>query len=112
MMPARPPLAVGRALVFWPALGVFAGLAVLPSRLLQPPLPPVLVAALTLMILTVAWTSVWFREWLGALDVRALGLVHVTRVLAGLWFLVLYRRGALAYALAAPRRIGATLVAH
>ena len=111
MGPARPSLAVGRALVFWLALAVIAGLADLPPRLLQPPLPPALVAALTLMILTVAWTSVWFREWLGALDVRALVLVHVTRFVAGFWFLVLYRRGALPYAFAVPGGIGDMLVA-
>ena len=111
MSPARPSLAVGRALVFWLALAVVAGLADLPMRLLQPPLPPVLVAALTLVILTVAWTSVWFREWLGALDVRALVLIHVTRFVAGLWFLVLYGRGTLPYAFAVPGGIGDMLVA-
>ena len=32
MSPARPSLAVGRALVFWLALAVVAGLAGLPMR--------------------------------------------------------------------------------
>src|SRR5438045_8796316 len=99
MSPARPSLAVGRALVFWLALAVVAGLADLPMRLLQPPLPPVLVAALTLVILTVAWTSVWFREWLGALDVRAPVLIHATRFVAGPWVPAVYGRCTRRYAL-------------
>ena len=38
-------------------------------------------------------------------------LVHVTRFVAGLWFLVLYARGALPYAFAVPGGIGDMLVA-
>jgi hypothetical protein len=111
VIPARPSLAVTRALGVWLLLALVAGMADLPSRLLQPPLPPVLVVALTFVILTVALTSVWFRDWLVALDVRALILVHLTRFVAGLWFLALYGRGVLPYAFAVPGGVGDMLVA-
>ena len=111
MTPARPSVAVVRALLFWLALALAFGMTGLTPRLLRFPLPPVLIAALTLMILTVAWTSVWFHEWLAALDIRVLVLVHVTRFAAGLTFLVLYGRGALPYAFAVPGGIGDMLVA-
>jgi hypothetical protein len=54
---------------------------------------------------------VWFRDWLMAVDVRVLVLVHVTRLVAGLSFLVLYRRGALPYAFAVPGGVGDIIVA-
>jgi hypothetical protein len=95
----------------WLALAVFAGTQNLPEQLLPPPLPPALIAALTIVILTVAATSAWFRAWLMAVDVRALVLVHVTRLVAGLSFLVLYRRGALPYAFAVPGGLGDIIVA-
>ena len=111
MNPARPSLAVLRALLFWFLVALVMGIADMPSRLLRPPLPQILIAALTLMILTVAWASVWFRAWLVALDVRVLVLVHVTRFVAGLAFLVFYGRGALPYAFAVPGGAGDMLVA-
>jgi hypothetical protein len=111
MVPARPTLAVTRALAVWLAAAVGFGMTGLPSRLLVFPLPPVLIALLTLAILTVAVTSAWFREWLTAVDVRALVLVHVTRFAAGLAFLVLYGRGELPYAFAVPGGIGDMVVA-
>jgi hypothetical protein len=111
MIPARPTLAVTRALAVWLAAAVGFGMTGLPSRLLVFPLPPVLIALLTLAILTVAVTSAWFREWLTAVDVRALVLVHVTRFVAGFAFLVLYGRGELPYAFAVPGGIGDMVVA-
>ena len=111
MTPARPSLAVARLLIVWLACAIVAGLADLPSRLLPPPLPPALIAFLTLAILTVAGTSVWFRQWLAALDVRVLVLVHATRFVAGLSFLVLYGRGALPWAFAVPGGVGDMIVA-
>jgi hypothetical protein len=109
--PRRPTLAVLRALALWLFFAIITSTEGLTERLLQPPLPPVLVVLLTVMVLTVAATSAWFREWLVALDVRVLVLVHVTRFVAGLWFLVLYTRGALPYAFAVPGGIGDMLVA-
>jgi len=111
MGPKRPALAVGRVLAAWLVFAVVFAIADLPMRLLQPPLPPILVAALTLVILTVAATSVWFREWLTTLDVRVLVAVHLTRFVAGLWFLVLYQRGGLPYAFAVPGGVGDMVVA-
>lgn len=111
MVPARPTRVVARTLAVWLAVAVGAGMTGLPARLLGPPLPQALIALLTLAILTVAVTSAWFREWLTAVDVRALVLVHVTRFAAGLAFLVLYGRGELPYAFAVPGGIGDMVVA-
>jgi hypothetical protein len=111
MVPARPTVAVTRALVAWLAVAVGAGMTGLPSLLLGPPLAQGMIALLTVAILTVAVTSTWFREWLTAVDVRALVLVHVTRFAAGLAFLVLYGRGELPYAFAVPGGIGDMAVA-
>jgi hypothetical protein len=51
-----------------------------------------------------------FRTWVDALDLRSLVLFHVTRFV-GIYFLVLYRRGELAYAFAVPGGIGDIVVA-
>jgi hypothetical protein len=107
----RPTLAVIRAVTLWLAFAVFAGSQNLPAQLLPPPLPSALIVALTVVILTVAVASAWFREWLMSLDVRALVLVHVTRLVAGLLLLVFYQRGALPYAFAVPAGIGGIIVA-
>lgn len=51
-----------------------------------------------------------FREWVESVDLRALVLLHATR-LVGLYFLVLYWRGELPYGFAIPAGVGDTLVA-
>jgi hypothetical protein len=51
-----------------------------------------------------------FRAWVDGLDLRALVLFHVTRFV-GIYFLVLYRRGELAYEFAVPGGIGDIVVA-
>jgi len=68
----------------------------------RPPMPQVLLFGLTAVILILFWTVAVFRQWILALDVRALVLIHVTRIVAGVAFLIRYRRGELPYDFAVP----------
>ena len=68
----------------------------------RPPLPQVLIAGLSVVLLILYWTPTPVRRFADAVDVRVLVLVHVTRVVAGAWFLVLYGRGELPWAFAVP----------
>ena len=103
------PLAI--RIAFW--LWIFAAVGLSQTGLLQrwpwPALPGILFALTGLLIL--AYRSIAaFREWVEALDLRGLVLVHLTR-LVGLYFLVLYRRGELPYSFAVPGGIGDIVVA-
>ena len=84
------------------AAGVFQGL--------RPPGPQVLLAGLTLLVLGSAVAVARLRDWVSGVDVRALVALHVIRVVAGGWFLVLYRRGELPYAFAVPGGVGDIIV--
>ena len=72
--------------------------------------PPVVIAALTAAQLAAAWRLPSFRAWLGALDVRWLVAVHLTRFV-GFYFLYLYGRGQLPYDFAVPGGWGDIAVA-
>jgi hypothetical protein len=67
----------------------------------RPPLPQLVIAGLTAIILALYWAPTAFRRWAAAVDLRALVLIHVTRFV-GLYFLALYARGELPYAFAVP----------
>jgi len=84
------------------AAGVF-------ERLL-PPAPQVILISLTLLTLLATARLKTLRRWARTVDVRVLVFLHLTRVLAGGWFLVLYRRGELPYAFAVPGGIGDIVV--
>jgi len=56
------------------------------------------------------WLGKAFREWLKALDLRAMMALHVTRFV-GLYFLWLYGRGELPYRFAVPGGWGDIIVA-
>lgn len=56
---------------------------------------------LTLLLLAAGLGSRALRDWISALDLRRLVLLHVVRFY-GIYCLVLYQRGALSYALAVP----------
>jgi len=72
--------------------------------------PPLVIAALTALLLVAAWRRPSFRRWLGALDVRWLVALHLTRFV-GFYFLFLYARGQLPYAFAVPGGWGDIVVA-
>ncbi|PWU17943.1 MAG: hypothetical protein C5B48_15360 [Candidatus Rokuibacteriota bacterium] len=79
-------------------------------RALRPPLPQVLLVALTALLLALFWAPSVFRRWALSVDLRALVLIHVTRFV-GIEFLLLYRRGELPYAFAVPGGWGDIAVA-
>ena len=77
---------------------------------LPPPAIQGILFALTGMLVLSYRKIESFRAWVDGLDLRALVLLHVTRFV-GIYFLVLYRRGELAYDFAVPAGIGDILVA-
>jgi len=79
---------------------------------LQPPAPQLIVGALTAAVLTAIAVVGPVRRWAVGVDVRALVALHVTRLVAGGYFLVVYYRdGQLPYAFAVPGGSGDMLVA-
>jgi hypothetical protein len=101
--------AVGVAALVWLAAAVALGAAGVFAPL-RPPAPQVILAGLTLLTLAATAALAPLRRWTWTVDVRALVALHVTRILAGGYFLVLYRRGELPYAFAVPGGIGDILV--
>jgi hypothetical protein len=81
------------------------------TQALRPPAPPVIVAALTLLALLTLFVVSPLRTWATTVDLRALVALHLTRLPAGAYFLVLYQRGELPYAFAVPGGVGDMLVA-
>ncbi len=78
--------------------------------LLAPPAPQLIAAGLTLLLLLNGAVLPGFRHWLGALGLRRLVAVHVTRFV-GVYFFVLYARGQLPYDFAVKGGCGDVLVA-
>jgi hypothetical protein len=100
---------VATILVAW--LG--AALALGASGLLlaaRPPLPQLLVLALTAAVLLAGFRVRALREWALAVDVRALVALNLTRFV-GAYFIVLFRRGELPFAFAVPGGWGDMLTA-
>src|SRR5262245_43531181 len=79
-------------------------------RAARPPLPQVLIAGLTAVVLITFWLPTSFRRWALGVDLRALVWIHVSRFV-GIYFLVLYERGELPYAFAVPGGWGDIAVA-
>ena len=77
---------------------------------LRPPAPQVILVALTALTLLAMAAIAPLRRWTRTVDVRVLVFLHVTRILAGGWFLVLCRRGELPSAFAVPGGIGDIVV--
>lgn len=98
-------------LVFWLWFGaaVFAGQQLVLQRL-PPAAGPVLIIALTALLLLAYFRLPTLHDWVNSLDLRVLALLHGTRFI-GVYFLVLYHRGELPYALAIPGGIGDIVVA-
>jgi hypothetical protein len=79
-------------------------------RAARPPLPQVVILALTVAVLLLFWRPTAFRRWARGVDLRAIVAIHVSR-LVGIYFLVLYGRGELPYAFAVPGGWGDIAVA-
>lgn len=77
---------------------------------LRPPAPQVVLAGLTIALLLAARLWSPLRQFVATVDLRALVLFHVTR-LVGFYFLVLHARGDLPWAFAVPGGWGDNLVA-
>ena len=114
MLSSGPMCPVGsRTVLLGAAVWLLAACVVGASGLLhaaRPPLPQVVLVVLTAAILALFWAPGPFRRWALTVDVRALVLLHVTRVV-GIYFLVLYERGELPYPFAVPGGWGDIAVA-
>lgn len=77
---------------------------------LRPPAPQAILITLTALTLLATVVIAPLRRWTRTVDPRVLVVLHLTRVLAGGWFLVLYQRGELPYAFAVPGGIGDIVV--
>jgi hypothetical protein len=93
----------------WLGVALLAGASGVVARLVPSGLPVVLFA-LTALLLAVTALPTPFRTFAASIDVRVLVLVHVTRFV-GLYFLVLYGRGELPWAFAVPGGWGDVIVA-
>ena len=96
-------------LFFWLAAACAAGVT---GRIgaLHPPLPQVLIAALTVLLVWAGVANKGFHEWLADVNLRPVVALHVTRFV-GFAFLELSRRGQLPREFAIPAGWGDILVA-
>jgi hypothetical protein len=79
-------------------------------RNVRPPGPQIVIIGLTSALIVTYWLSTSFRDWLKALDRRAIVALHLTRFV-GFYFLWLYGRGELPYRFAVPGGWGDIIVA-
>jgi hypothetical protein len=79
-------------------------------RGLPPATIPLVLFALTALVLAAAWRVAGFRAWLAAIDARWLVGLHLTRFV-GFYFLYLHGQGRLPYAFAVPGGWGDIAVA-
>jgi hypothetical protein len=86
--------------IAWLLLALLAGASGVVASM-RPPLPQVVLAALTVMLVVAYLRATGLRAWLDTLDIRAILALHLARFV-GAWFLVLYGRGELPYAFAVP----------
>ena len=79
-------------------------------RSVRPPGPQILIVGLTGWLMACYWFGKSFRDWVKALDLRAIVALHLTRFV-GFYFLWLYGRGELPYRFAVPGGWGDIIVA-
>lgn len=79
-------------------------------RQVRPPAPQIVIVGLTGVLIASYWLSKPFRDWLRALDLRAIIALHLTRFV-GFYFLWLYGKGELPYRFAVPGGWGDIIVA-
>ena len=95
--------------LLWLVLAIALGLSGL-LRHVRPPGPQIMIFGLTGALVAAYWWSRSFRDWLRALDLRAMVALHLTRFV-GFYFLWLYGRGELPYRFAVPGGWGDIIVA-
>jgi hypothetical protein len=105
----RTPFAIRVVFWLWLLAAVAAGHYLVLQRLPFFAAQGILLGLTALLVLSYRTVGA-FRSWVDGLDLRALVLFHITRFV-GIYFLVLYRRGELAYAFAVPGGIGDIVVA-
>jgi len=77
----------------------------------RPPIPQLVLAGLTVLLLAAVVVRPRFRGWLAALDLRWLVAVHLTRFVGFYFLLLYYRDAALLRAFAVPGGWGDVVVA-
>jgi hypothetical protein len=95
--------------LLWLAVAIAVGLSGLLSYV-RPLGPQIMIIGLTSALIAAYWASRLFRDWLKALDLRAIVALHLTRFV-GFYFLWLYGRGELPYRFAVPGGWGDIIVA-
>jgi hypothetical protein len=95
--------------VLWLAVAIALGFSGV-LRQARPPGPQILIVGLTGLLIASYWSSKSFRDWLKALDLRAIVALHLARFV-GFYFLWLYGRGELPYRFAVPGGWGDIIVA-
>ena len=108
-MAAPLPRVITIPLTLWAVLALIAGGAGWLGPL-QPPVPQLLLAGLTVALLVLGQAVSAYRTWRETVDLRVFVALHVTRFV-GVFFLILYRRGELPFAFAVPGGVGDILVA-
>ncbi len=106
---SRHALFVRAALWLWFFAAVSGGYLLVLQRI-APPAVPVVILGLTTLVLYVYFRLPGLRDWVDALDPRALVQIHLTRFV-GVYLLFLFNRGELPYAFAVPAGIGDIVVA-
>ena len=110
--PAEAPLSSSRVVLgtlTWLLFALMAGAAGLVAAL-PPPFPLLVLLGLVVGVLGLLRASRRFRAWALMVDIRALVLIHATR-LVGAYFLMLHARGELPWAFAVPGGWGDITVA-
>ena len=111
--PAPPSRPTGRpyliAGLIWFAAAVAAAASGRLSQL-QPPVPQAIILGLTVTLIVLGVALPGFRAWLSTWNLRQLIALHVTRYV-GIYFLILYGRGALSFDFAVPAGWGDIVVA-
>ena len=109
---AEAPLSSSRVVLgtlTWLLFALIAGAAGLVAAL-PPPFPLLVLLGLVVGVLGLLRASRRFRAWALMVDIRALVLIHATR-LVGAYFLMLHARGELPWAFAVPGGWGDITVA-
>lgn len=98
-MPARKRSVAGRIITIWVLLAIAVSLTPLPSHI-PVPYPQYFIAAATLLYFLALVVSEGARHWTRGLELHALTLFHIWRILPGITFLILHQRRMLAGAFA------------
>jgi hypothetical protein len=87
--------------VVWFVLAAIAGISGQVASL-HPPVPQLILVGLTAALIIMERRTSWLRDWVAGVSVRGLVALHLTRLVVGVVFLILARRGDLAAAFGVP----------